>query len=735
MSYYGNYYNRPRDSRAAHEKIWSRTKAIAWDEKWRALSTEARQAYLTEIKAPTREGSTTQPSILADRIKPAILDELTAAGFVKIEPPQGRKAAKIVASQNAYDFSARLRAAYRHDVLKCSNREELARSIKYAFTGNGEPTLQRVLSHAGILGYHELENALELYLTTRRWPDWAVGLCKSKAARPVINALIKAPGPVELARLPAKVKGAKPAEVQAAVSELIALLAVFESVDAETFEIIVGILPEVRDDIAEAAKPRTRPPLVVCEHPKEVSPPGGLLINDLRVFLLEIAGESPRLRQDGGIFAKDEPKLRQALPARPAWLDQSLHTSDERRLGQVYALAMILKFVEPEQDERTTWLRLSGKGRNWLAAGFEEQHARVYEYYQATEKRQTYDDFYDANFGDSKFLGIPVIVTPQKSGRPTYYSYYSDIKPEDRDALRNSLLKIFQSLPVGVFHRWESVRDHFCFEENNPLTQGKDLSKFSIVIDRAVCPQLPEMAELAGKSVLDHFLAYRLLPLDAVRAAIDAEGKLCIARIPRLDGYFGRPYQVDETDSVGSTRVIVQPDFSILVIGLDPSPAAEIAPFCQRVGGQGGQGVMTFKITRDSVIRAASQGLTASAIVARLKKHASIEVPENILREIQEWANWVRLVNVRNITVVRCPDKETVSRVVSALGKKSERLSDTLVAIHEPNLSSAERQKLQEQGILVTKKDIAISPEPGTPVIPSTKPTALKKRGRPRKTY
>ena len=172
------------------------------------------------------------------------------------------------------------------------------------------------------------------------------------------------------------------------------------------------------------------------------------------------------------------------------------------------------------------------------------------------------------------------------------------------------------------------------------------------------------------------------------------------------------------------TRVIVQPDFSVLVIGLDPSPAAEIAPFCDRAGGQAGQGVMTFKISRDSVIRAASQGLTASAIVARLKKFASVDVPENILREIHEWANWVRLVNIRNVTVVRCPDKETVARVVSALGKKSERLSDTLVAIHEPNLTSAERHKLRESGILVTKKDINITPKPEA-AAPSAKPTSM----------
>ena len=116
------------------------------------------------------------------------------------------------------------------------------------------------------------------------------------------------------------------------------------------------------------------------------------------------------------------------------------------------------------------------------------------------------------------------MVSPVKPGTPTYYSYYNDIKPEDRDALRASLLKTFQALPVGVFHRWDTVLDHSCFAEHNPLTRGQDPAKLSITVDRRQYARIPEMVELAGKTVLDIFLTLRLLPLDAVRAAIDAEG-------------------------------------------------------------------------------------------------------------------------------------------------------------------------------------------------------------------
>ena len=737
MSYYTPYWERKRDPRADHEKGWRRAQATAWDEKWQALSIAARQAYLTEIKAPVKEGSYTQPSTPADKIPARVVEELTAAGFIKVEPATGRKSARIISLSAAYDFSSRLRSMSRYNLLGPSNRENLAKFIKYAFTNQGETVINRVLTKAGISSSCRLDEGLELYVTTNRWPDWALQAIESKAARPLLEALRKASGPVRLVDLPALVKDARPEEVREALTDLIAHLVVFEDLNPGSLDLVVGLLPVVRDRLAEAGKPRKRPPLVVSEKPKDVGPPGGLAVNDLRVFLLEVAGESPRLRQDGGIFQKEEPRFMEALPPHPAWLDEFLKSSKEHRLDSAFLHARTFKFVESEADDKTLWLRLTGKGRNWLASGLEEQYAKVYEQVRATSKKQSYHDYdddygydYGYSFGDSKFLGVPVTVLPASSASRSYY--FEESKPEHRDALRKSLLKGLETLPVGVFHRWESVVNHLAFGEHNPLTLGSDPSKLTIYLDRRQVPRLPEQVELAGKLLLEAFLRFRLLPFDAARPAIDDEGKLCMALLPRFRGLFGLPYKPGEDETSAATRVIVQPDFSLMVIGLDPAPAAELAPFSERVSGHAGNGVLTFKITRESVIRAASQGLSAKAIVARLKKHASVDVPENVLREVEEWAGWVRLVNVRPVTVVRCPDRETVARVVSALGKKAEKLGDTLVALHVPKLAPADRQKLQEQGILITKGDITIAEASG-PAPDAVTLATPKKRGRPRK--
>ena len=95
----------------------------------------------------------------------------------------------------------------------------------------------------------------------------------------------------------------------------------------------------------------------MCEKPKEVGPLGGLLINDFRIFLLEVAGESPRLRQDGGIFQKEERRFLEALPPHPAWLDKAFTSSRDRLFELADSYVRALGFVEIEADDKTTTLK------------------------------------------------------------------------------------------------------------------------------------------------------------------------------------------------------------------------------------------------------------------------------------------------------------------------------------------------------------------------------------------
>src|SRR5262245_52908359 len=90
MSY--SFWGRPRpvrEPRRPHEKSYRRDPLADWDAKWQALSPQARSSFLLDVKGPARPESMSQPSVSAESIPPAVLDELVDAGFVEVREPGG----------------------------------------------------------------------------------------------------------------------------------------------------------------------------------------------------------------------------------------------------------------------------------------------------------------------------------------------------------------------------------------------------------------------------------------------------------------------------------------------------------------------------------------------------------------------------------------------------------------------------------------------------------------------
>jgi hypothetical protein len=249
----------------------------------------------------------------------------------------------------------------------------------------------------------------------------------------------------------------------------------------------------------------------------------------------------------------------------------------------------------------------------------------------------------------------------------------------------------------------EGMVQHLIFGDANPLLLGLGQEDVIVARNGRRVPPLAEYREEAALAMFAIFIAARLVPLGCLRVAVDDGGKLCLARMPRLDAYFGR--KVDAADLAGmpggESKVVIQPDFSVVIIGTSPAPAAALAPLCERSTRGSGQGAMVLKLTRESVVKAVANGLTPEDVVARLKQHASNDIPANVLREVAGWAGRVRRVTLATMAVLRCPDAETADRVVSALKKGAERINETIVAIDGAKLAPADRAKLKDQGLIV----------------------------------
>ena len=63
--------------------------------------------------------------------------------------------------------------------------------------------------------------------------------------------------------------------------------------------------------------------------------------------------------------------------------------------------------------------------------------------------------------------------------------------------------------------------------------------------------------------------------------------------------------------------------------------------------------------------------------------------------------------------VFRCPDAATADRVVAALGRGTEKLTETIVSYPSAPLNDAERRKLLEQGIILSRREGEPAPKKG----------------------
>ena len=357
-------------------------------------------------------------------------------------------------------------------------------------------------------------------------------------------------------------------------------------------------------------------------------------------------------------------------------------------------------------------LEITSRGNDWLTADLDKQYEHIIGVLRATASPKSPGsslgnhiagiDLWDSyGRSDHRFLGSEVVVikSPEKGQARPYWQ----TKPEDFQALREALYQGFQSLSIGKFYRLDSVLDHLVFDNHNPLLLGLDQRQISIYEYGRSIPPLAERREEVARRFLDTFIRKRLVPLGCLQAAIDETDSLLIARQPRLDAYFGRAVAAGEMAASSHTesRVVVQPDFSIVIIGLNPAPAAQLAPFCERTKRSSGSGALILKLTRESVVKAVAAGLKPAELVERLKRVASNEVPANVLRQVQDWCGWVRHARTSTGTIIRCTDPESADRVMAVLKRHAERLNETVIAVSAARLAPADRAKLRDQGIII----------------------------------
>jgi hypothetical protein len=678
---------------AFHDKAWKRAELAVWDERWHHLSLPARRYLLDSVKAGT-------PSSAFRVLNPvtgvpgAVFGELRSAGLISLE--EAGQPGHFVVAGAATSWLARLRSLRRFALLS-DQPSQFDRYVGQVFLTFelGQVVADIVEKQTGIGRYRLAGDPFELFVRRQRWPEWVIEHLDDSLTRPLVEAIDKAGTPVPLARLAELLPGADAEVLRATCDRLVNHLVLFEDLQGETLDVVVGLLPEV---VRARHRTRLEPPTrLEPRQPAELGPEAGIEVPDLRTVLLEIAGSPPRLRQDGSLFQKEEGRFIEALDPLPRFpLKGSDSDTRQQRLHTALRWAYQVQLVQSVKGpDRVVVLDLTPRGQEWLALDRESQYAALFEELRDRNQPRVYPGPADATFLASTVHAVPARGDqrdlPVVTGRP--------LALQDKRPLRESLYALFASLPHSTFFSLEQFLAFASHGSRNPLLLGRRPADVVVRSDERLVPPLEEHLEEAARALLRDFLGYRLVGLGCVQTARDASGHLLFACLPRLDAYFGK---VATTPTpAAATRVVVQPDFTIVVIGLDPAPVADLAPFCERVRGSATHGSLTYRLSRASLFRGLAGGLKPDEILARLLKHASNELPGNVVTEVQSWCGQARTVEVAPATLVRCPDADTAGRVVSALGKLAQRVGETVVALNSDNITPALRQKLQAEGILL----------------------------------
>lgn len=672
-----------------HDFSWKRSEMAEWDRRWHALSPAARQHFLKDFRSVKSGGQ--KPRDLMKRVPEPAREELIFHNFVeaRVEP----RGTELHITEAAKPFATRVRL-----LLKChllQGAEHLTNFTSRAFDHYGfYTTLGKVVQKALNVDTHQLPlDMVETFVAGPRWAGWVANYLNSPLDRPVLDAVRQAGGKFSLARLGELLPDRGVEVVRKEVDALVNHLALVEDVDEQTGEILVGFMPEALRGRPGAAS-RGLVPLA----PTEASPEGGELVPDIRAVLLELSCGPAQLKQSGSLYARDEERLVSCISEVPAWVPRATETAE--RVRDAIDWADDLGLVSNARRGGKSLLQVSKRGAEWLATPHSQQYAPVYRDLAGLPKGREWGEF-----GDHDFLGTSVAVMPYTPAQPGKVakrppSAHDVVRKADPMELRRAVLAALSTLQVGTFYKFSSVMDHLTAPERNPLLLGRPIGQVLIVSDHYnVLLPLEEVVEAAARRVLTEFIDNRLYPLGCVRWG-RAGNELVIATTLYLPLYFDPTKPFPEGGAAEKSRTIVQPDFSVLVIGLSPAPAAELAAFASRDRSSNTPGAITFRLTREDVMRGLHAGLSGDEMVARLEKHAATGVPANVRTQLLTWAGQGRVVNSGPMMVFRCPDEETAGRVLSAVGKKAERLGPTSVGL-VGKVNSALRQKLLAQGVML----------------------------------
>ena len=482
-----------------------------------------------------------------------------------------------------------------------------------------------------------------------------------ETALSLLRGLIGVGGPVPLGELSDLVGEAESRVMHAAIRAMIRYCLCFPALRQSDLLPVVGIWPDIQREMSTPPPPS--PPAVVPGQTFHAP----LLVHDMVVLITECMADPLRLRRgDGGLFARTTDELAERLQPVPRWCGEKLLRSPEARIREARRCAEDLGLLRAGVGTKEPRIHPTGAATEWLAASPLTRLGSVIRH--ISESR-----------GDMAPPGDGLLLLGH-----------------DLD-LRSAVRQAFAGLPLGGFVSLDAFIAYHA-TQTNPYLDLRRRGKRLVTHIGAVYRE-PSTGELHEHWAhwLEWFVVHRLFALDGIAAGLAEDGEVGLS-LSDVGRYILGMRAELAGDEEARAEIVVQPNFEVVFLSPDPYGEGVIGRFAERAGE--GVGVL-FRITRNSVYRAAASGLTADRILAQLGRLSVRQVPVNVAREIEGWHGECRRVEIDRTYIIRCSDPQTSGRIIAALGPRVEAASDTVVVLRDVGSPALVRRKLQEHGIFV----------------------------------
>ncbi|NQU03325.1 MAG: helicase-associated domain-containing protein [Syntrophaceae bacterium] len=498
-------------------------------------------------------------------------------------------------------------------------------------------------------------------------------------ARIILRHLMSVPEPVSFRNLPSMFPDINLSLIAAAIGGGIRYAIFFPDLRARDLEPIIGIWPSISRYLH-----RSRPQFPKGIKPKETFE-SSILMEDMTTVMVACSQEPFRMRlQDETIYARDQRDIAKNMVKIPKWLEIPFRLDESLRIALAVNYLKSLKLVKTEHNESGMRMAPTDQGREWIKKTGKERLRFIIDTVKEHTEILTSYGYYGIDESACYFL-------------PVVWNILIDENMKVNVA--QNICDVFNALKSGDFFDLDDFLNYEKTETNPFLYEGGNSGAIEIRDGYSIMTASNEMLEKVWREMLSIFVIYRLILLGGASVGPLKKKFICFS-VNDIGRYLTGKASDFEYGHKENGEVVVQPNFDVVFLSPSPLVETEIGRFAERKGS--GIGVL-FRITKKSIIQAASVGWNYKQVDGKLRQIAKKDIPKNVDREIRGWFQQCRRVAMRSSIIIQCPDKETASRVLSTGGRDVEMLTDTIVEFKDRAKGSAIVRKLHNAGIFIDK--------------------------------